>query len=182
MFSTEISESWTLEQKTKSLFLWPHAPYSKDNSKRTQIQKTSYKIPFRLPYCVQGINCFSVSVNTQLWCWTISMPRPSLIIISIILWALCLETRTFWSMRHFSTKDHAPNSSWDSERPFKTPRKLLYEEPLCQVSSCLSPSPKLISFADVLFTSSCYDILFWSLLFSTAQRGGEEAGCGATWD
>lgn len=48
--------------------------------------------------------------------------------------------------------------------------------PSAKSPRCLSPSPKLISSADVLFTSSCYGILFWSLLLAPHCVGVKRRG------
>lgn len=159
----------------------PNAKVTAKNTNREDKLQDSFQVALVL----------TVSTKTKLWSWTVSMPGPSLIIISIFLWALCLEDQDFLKnevllYQTFSSLQRLmiqiPELGLRKTLLKLTPRKLLHEDPLCQVSRCLSPSPKLISFADVLFTSSCYGILFWSLLFNTAQRGGEEAGCGATWD
>lgn len=65
--------------------------------------------------------------------------------------------------------------SWDSD-PLTHTHEAPHKDPLCQVSRCLSPSPKLSSFSAVLFTSSCYGILFWSLPLAPHSVGVKRRG------
>lgn len=119
------------------------------------------------------------------------MLGPSWTIVLIILWALCLETRTFWSMRHFPAKhfllepkDHAPNPrTGTQEDPLThTHEASLWRLPLCQASRCLSSFPQ----TDFISSRFIYFELLWHPILeppdSTTLRGGKEAGCGASWD
>lgn len=88
-------------------------------------------------------------------------------------------------MKHFSTKhvhplpkDQAPNPRVGTQkRPFNSyPRNSSTKIPFAKSPDASHPPPKLISFAGVLFTSSCYGILFWSLLLAPHCVGVKRRG------
>lgn len=94
----------------------PNAKVTAKNTNREDKLQDSFQVALVL----------TVSTKTKLWSWTVSMPGPSLIIISIFLWALCLEDQDFLknevllyqTFSSLTKGSWSKSQSWDSERPF----------------------------------------------------------------